>query len=112
MNDIKPLNNNQNSELLLFRTLWEHTHDNMFIVAKNQDDEFIIESVNRAQEKTFHLEKGQVNGKKLLNLLDEKSANSIIARYNHCIEENQAMTYEEQVTIDDTGLRYWLTTII
>lgn len=112
MNDNKTLNHDQSSEVKLFRTLWNHTHDNMFIVAKNQNNEFIIESVNRAQEKTFNLETGQINGKKLLDVLGQKTATYIIERYNCCIEENKAVTYEEQATIDGSGPRYWLTTIL
>ncbi|MEA3354494.1 MAG: PAS domain-containing sensor histidine kinase [Campylobacterota bacterium] len=101
-----------NGELLLFRTLWNNSSDNMFIVSLDDYGNFINESCNRSQEKTFNLTPGQVDGVKLKDILDEEIYRSLADKYNQCISLNKAVTYEESVIVDDTGERYFTTTIL
>lgn len=99
-------------ELLLFRTLWNNSNDNMFIVRLDENGDFISESTNRSQEKTFGLSPNQLDGVRLKDILDEKTYQLIADRYKQCISLNKPITYDECVTIDDSGERYWNTTIL
>lgn len=98
-------------ELLLFRTLWQNTTDNMFIVRLNEEGDFISESCNRSLEKTFHLEPHQVDGVSLRDILDIKAYKLISKRYKECISLNKPITYNESVILDNHK-RYFNTTIL
>ena len=97
---------------LLFRTLWKNTHDNMFIVRIEDDNTYIIEASNRAQEQTFGLKPNQLNGYKLKDIMDSKTFQSIEERYTQCVKSNQEITYEESALLDGENERFWTTTIL
>ena len=99
-------------ELLLFRTLWNNSSDNMFIVAIDSDGDFVTEACNTALEKTFHLEKHQMDGIKLKDIFDDAAFKMISDNYTKCIALNKPITYNESAIIDHTGERFWNTTIL
>lgn len=99
-------------ELLLFRTLWNNSNDNMFIVSIDSDGDFVSEASNAALEKTFKLKKHQMNGLKLKDILDVTTFTTISDAYNKCIALNKPITYNESAIIDGTGERFWNTTIL
>jgi len=98
-------------ELQLFRTMWNNSSDNMFIVEVDKDGELISQSCNRSQEKTFGLLEHQVDGLYLKDILDKKAYSSIASKYKKCISLNKPVTYEESVKLDG-DLRYFNTTIL
>ncbi len=106
------LSSSLTGELLLFRTLWNNSSDNMFIVAIDSDGDFVTEACNTALEKTFHLEKHQMNGKKLKDIFDDVTFKMIFDNYTKCIALNKPITYNESAIIDHTGERFWNTTIL
>ncbi len=99
-------------ELLLFRTLWNNSNDNMFIVSIDSDGDFISEATNSSLEKTFNLKPNQVDGFKIKDTLDEVTYKLVSDRYRECIALNKPITYDESAIIDETGKRFWNTTIL
>lgn len=99
-------------ELLLFRTLWNNSNDNMFIVAIDSDGDFVSEASNVAMEKTFNLTPHQIDGLKLKEVLDETTFKIVTDAYKKCIALNKPVTYNESAIIDETGERFWNTTIL
>lgn len=99
-------------ELHLFRAMWHNSNDNLFIVKHVSNGVYIIEKSNRSLEQTFHLEPGQFDGLPLESVLDKETHRKIASRYDECIEKGIPMTYEEVHTIDDSGERFWITTIL
>lgn len=109
-------NNNLSSvesgKLLLFQALWDNTSDNMFIVKIDENGDFINESCNSSLEKTFNSSPGSLDGIRIKDVLDQKSYSLIAEKYNQCISLMQAITYDEKVVLDDSGERYFNTTIL
>ncbi|QOP41407.1 sensor domain-containing diguanylate cyclase [Sulfurimonas marina] len=99
-------------ELQLFRTLWHTSNDNLFIVRRDTNGEYISEKSNRSLEQTFHLLPNQMDGIALKEILDETTYKKIIDRYDECIKKNKPVTYEEKHLIDESGERFWITTIL
>ncbi|QKI88889.1 sensor domain-containing diguanylate cyclase [Thiomicrorhabdus xiamenensis] len=99
-------------ELLLFRTLWQTSNDNMFIVRINDDGDYVSEKSNRSLEATFGLHPGQLDGVLLKAILQGPVYEKIAQRYDRCIAQNTPITYEEEHVIDDSGSRVWSTTIL
>lgn len=104
-------NSTDEGELLLFRTLWNNSNDNMFIVSMDSNGDFISESCNTAQEKTFNLEPNQLNSVNLKDLFDESTYKTIADRYTQCIKLKKSLTYDESAVLG-TEERFWNTTIL
>jgi diguanylate cyclase (GGDEF)-like protein/PAS domain S-box-containing protein len=98
-------------ELLLFRTLWSTSDDNMFIVHLDSEGDFVSEATNAAQEKMFHLQAHQLDGKKLKDILDAATYKTIAKRYRQCIELSKPITYDEVFFLNGSE-RFWSTTIL
>jgi len=103
--------NSVSGESLLFRTLWNTSNDNMFIVSIDDDGEFVSEATNAAQGKTFNLKAHQLDGLKLKEICDEATYKTVADRYNQCIKLNKPITYDESVFINGSE-RFWNTTIL
>ncbi|MDF1883932.1 GGDEF domain-containing protein [Sulfurimonas sp. SAG-AH-194-C21] len=99
-------------ELLLFRTLWNDSDDNMFIVSLDNNGDFISESSNKSLEKTFGLRENQLDGQKLKDLLDEETFTTITNRYKECLQRNRPISYDESAILDGIHERFWSTTIL
>lgn len=98
-------------ELLLFKTLWNNSTDNMFVVRLDDNGDFINESCNSAQAKSFNSSVEELEGIHLKEVLDESCYLSISIRYNQCLSLNRAISYDENAVIDGE-LRYFNTTIL
>jgi diguanylate cyclase (GGDEF)-like protein len=101
-----------NGELQLFRTFWNTSDDNLFIVLKRHDGEYISEKCNPSLQHTFKMMPSQTDGVPLRTLMDEQTYTKIAARYDECLHKNRPVTYEESHTLDSTTQRYWITTIL
>lgn len=101
----------QKGELTLFRTIWNTSKDNMFIVRK-ENSEYISERANESLKKTFNLNDVQTSEISLKKLLDEDTYNKVTQKYDLCIKKNEILTYEESHNLNNQELRYWETTII
>lgn len=106
------IESNIDGEILLFRTLWNNSDDNMFIVSLNSDGDFISEASNNALEKTFGLKKSQIDGLKLEEILDKDTFKSVTDRYKECIKLNKPITYNESAYLDGVNESFWKTTIL
>ena len=84
----------------------------MFIVSVDAKGDFISEASNHALEKTFNLKPNQMDGLKIKDIFDETTYKLISDRYKECIALNKPITHDEGVIIDDTGERFWKTTLL
>lgn len=100
-------------ELRLFRAVWNHSEDNLFVVLKTAAGDFITERSNPSLIKLFHLKPEEASGCSLKELLPSEAYKVIANRYNECLQKNLPITYEESHVIDESGLmRYWSTMIL
>lgn len=98
-------------ELLLFRTLWSSSSDNMFIVKRDDHGNFISELTNPSMKATLGLTAEQIDNTPLQSMMDSHSYEIVRNRYNACIEAGQTTSYEESHTIMGE-ISHWDTTII
>lgn len=107
----KPIDIVEKGELTLFRTIWNTSRDNMFIVRK-EDTKYISERVNRALKEIFHVTDEQMTNTPLTKILDKNTYEKISKKYDECINKNEIITYEENHILENKQIRYWETTII
>lgn len=98
-------------ELTLFRTIWNLSKDNMFIVRKEKN-QYISEKMNPSLRNMFNLTEEQSSEINLNEFLDENMYKKITNKYDECINKNEIMSYEEAHVLDKFKPRYWDTTII
>lgn len=100
-------------ELKLFRALWNHSDDSMFVVLKDAAGDFITEKSNHSLVNLFNLSTEQASGCSLKTLLPADSYQVISDRYNECLTQKTPFSYEEEHRIeDDKSLHYWSTMLI
>lgn len=100
------------AQLELFKTLWNTSNDNMFIVKRDLNGDYINEKSNPALENTFHVEDGATDNKNLKEILETEVYEKISQRYDECINKKLPITYEESHIIHNDEQRFWLTTIL
>jgi diguanylate cyclase (GGDEF)-like protein/PAS domain S-box-containing protein len=83
----------------------------MFVVRREPGGEYIIEKSNPSQIRTFSLEQIEIDGVSLKGLLDKETYERVAGNYDKCIDQNTPLTYEEKHIIDESGERFWITTI-
>lgn len=98
-------------ELLLFRTLWATSKDNMFIVRKDIDGDFYSEKTNPAMTLTLHLATNQLDNMSLKEVLSQESYQQVYYRYQSCLDRGQAISYNEIHSLEGKDT-YWETTIL
>lgn len=100
-------------ELRFFKAVWNNSEDNLFIVLKTEDGDFITERTNPALVKLFQLTPEQASGASLKAFLPAEAFQKIAQRYNDCLQNNAAVHYEESHVLDDSGgVRYWETMLL
>lgn len=100
-------------EIRFFNAVWQNSDDNMFIVLKNAQGDFVTERSNPALVNLFQLTPEQASGCALKELLPAETYEKIANRYNECIQKGGPLTYEESHVLEASGLlRYWQTMIL
>lgn len=99
--------------LRFFREVWNSTEDNLFIVLKSPEGDYITEASNPALIDLFKLTPEQASGAKLKEILPAEIYQSVAARYDACFAQNRPLNYDEAHDVDNTGeMRYWRTMLL
>ncbi len=96
-------------EIEQVETVFESAQDSLFLIDVGED--FTIERVNPAYEKTIGLSAEDVLGKELNDILDEETGDYIEMKYTECAENREALAYEEKGQVDGE-LTHWETSIV
>lgn len=109
----KEENNNPvvEGEILLFRELWNNSSDNMFIIKRTKDGEYINEKTNRSLKEKLGLDAFDIDGISMKKFLSPKAYEDICSKYDKCISLKKTISYEE-LHILNNKKRYWNTMIL
>ena len=98
-------------KLSILEHFWKYSDDNMFIVALDEDNDFVVEDINPAQIRNFNIKTELFCGVKLQHLLEEQVFTCVEARYRKCLQQNTPLVYDETLVLEGKT-RYWNTMII
>ncbi len=99
--------------LRFFQEVWNSTEDNLFVVLKSPEGDYITEASNPALVKLFNLTPEQASGAKLKELLPAEIYQQVAARYDACFDQNKALNYDESYDFGNTGeMQYWRTMLL
>jgi len=79
---------------IFFRELWGNSPDNMFIVRREGGD-FVIHSVNPAQERAVNGKSSEMTGKKLSDVFPPALHDRFALNYSNCLAGRIPVRYEE-----------------
>jgi len=95
--------------------LWEYCPDNMFLIRVEGKRDFVIESINPAQQKTMG-RNTPVVGRRIEEVIPPPGSRDVIQRYWECLQLKQTLNYEEAGTFiaEDGKLltRWWRTMLV
>ncbi|MDQ2070696.1 sensor domain-containing diguanylate cyclase [Natronospira bacteriovora] len=101
--------------LRLLLSLWDNFPEHMFIIRVDGPDEFIVEAINPAHEKTLG-KSTDITGQRIDAILPRDAAEPVIQRYRHCVATGEPYRYEEcGYFVDEQGMRqegHWLTLLV
>ena len=90
------------------KSLWENSHDSFFVL-KVVEDDFVLVSINHAEETLLGRSDKEVSGKRLRDLLPPEVYRSVSQNYRRCIAEKQPIQYEEQEHFSRDSVTWWST---
>ena len=82
-----------------YEGLFDNSSDAIFIIRVTDDGGFVVEAVNAAHEQAFGLSNFEVEGKRIEEVLDAEHASRVLTRYRACVEQGEALTYEDTVAL-------------
>ncbi|MBP7562179.1 MAG: PAS domain S-box protein [Candidatus Cloacimonetes bacterium] len=94
------------------QAIFDATAYGIFIIDVEDDGDFSISNMNKADEEITGVKAEEVRGKKFRDFFPLDVANQITANYRKCIEQNQTISYEEEVNLPALGIKFALTTLV
>ena len=95
----------------LYRDLFEHSHDGVFLLDVTPDMRFVSAGFNPAAERMVGLSNAQVVGRQIEDLLPPDVAKGLVANYQRCVAGGAPMSYWESVQLP-SGQRTFSTTLV
>jgi len=99
------------SELGRADTVFQNTQDGLFIVdVEDGGKTFRVNQVNQAYEVATGVSGGEIQGKTIGKILDERESACIREKYAECVRKRESLEYEEYLTAFESG-SWWETRI-
>ncbi len=94
----------------LFRSIYEHSHESIFVVDVLKNGDFQFVQLNPAHERLTGISTEFLRGKTPEQVLAADDAIAIRQHYQTCVEARTSISYEETVSFQGE-LSYWLTSL-
>jgi PAS domain S-box-containing protein len=94
-----------------YHGLFNNFPDAIFWIGIQENGQFILESINLAQELSLGLSAAKVQGKSLNEWLPQDLASHLESNYRRCLEAAEPITYEESADLG-SGIRHYQTLLV
>ncbi|MFB6251250.1 MAG: PAS domain S-box protein [Halobellus sp.] len=91
-------------ELEQIETLFQHTQDSLFLI--DVSEEFTLERVNPAYERTTGQSTDELKGRTPREILGEQQGATVARRYRNCVEHREPLEYTEQLRFDGNEMQW------
>ena len=93
-----------------YRTIIDHTHDAIFLIRVDCDDNFYYKRINATHERLTALTDKEIRGKRVNQIFSEEVAVELEAKYSKCLRKKERINYTEKITFP-AGRKAWQTTL-
>ncbi|TDT69709.1 PAS domain S-box-containing protein/diguanylate cyclase (GGDEF)-like protein [Hypnocyclicus thermotrophus] len=94
----------------VFEIIFDNIDIGLFII-NVVNNEFYVESINRAYEKATGFKKDDVKNKNIKEIVDTKLYSAFTSNYQECINKKEPLEYEEILFVNSKRT-YWFTKLI
>jgi PAS domain S-box-containing protein len=91
-------------------TVFENTHDAIFLIDVTDGGEFLVDRVNQVYEELTGLSNEAIQGKTPREITGPEIGSTIEARYQQCLDCGETIEYPEEIPVDGE-MRYWKTKV-
>jgi diguanylate cyclase (GGDEF)-like protein/PAS domain S-box-containing protein len=93
-----------------YRTIIDHTHDAIFLVKVDCDNNFYYKRINGTHQRLTALTNEEIKDKKLEEIFDKEVAEKLEENYNKCLRKKGRINYTEKLDFP-SGKKIWQTTL-
>jgi len=93
-----------------YRTIIDHTHDAIFLVKVDCDNNFYYKRINGTHQRLTALTNEEIKGKKIKEIFDKDVAEKLKENYIKCLKKKGRINYTEKLDFP-AGKKIWQTTL-
>lgn len=93
-----------------YRTIIDHTHDAIFLLTVDCDENFYYKRINGTHQRLTALNNEEIKGKKAGEIFNKDIAAKLEENYRKCLRKKESINYTEVVTVP-AGKKTWQTTL-
>ncbi|RAK11826.1 PAS domain S-box-containing protein/diguanylate cyclase (GGDEF)-like protein [Halanaerobium saccharolyticum] len=93
-----------------YRTIIDHTHDAIFLLAVDCDENFYYKRINATHQRLTALSNAEIQGKRTAEIFGEEVAEKLEKNYLRCLRKKERINYTEKLKFP-AGQKYWQTTL-
>lgn len=93
-----------------YRTIIDHTHDAIFLLAVDCDNNFYYKRINGTHQRLTSLNNEEIKGKKTSDIFSKDIAEKLEENYYRCLRKKKRINYTETFTVP-AGTKTWQTTL-
>lgn len=93
-----------------YRTIIDHTHDAIFLVKVDCDNNFYYKRINGTHQRLTALTNEEIKGKRIKEIFDKEVAEKLKENYSKCLKKKGRVNYTEKLDFP-AGKKIWQTTL-
>lgn len=93
-----------------YRTIIDHTHDAIFLLEVDCDENFYYKRINGTHQRLTALNNEEIQGKRTAEIFGEEVAEELEENYRRCLRKKGRINYTEKLKFP-AGQKYWQTTL-
>jgi len=93
-----------------YRTIIDHTHDAIFLVKVDCDNNFYYKRINDTHQRLTALSNEEISGKRIDEIFSKKVAEELEKNYTECLIKKARINYTEKINFP-AGEKTWQTTL-
>ena len=93
-----------------YRTIIDHTHDAIFLIEVDCDENFYYKRINGTHQRLTALSNEEIKGKKTEEIFEESVAQELEKNYRRCLRKKRRINYTETIKFP-AGKKIWQTTL-
>ena len=93
-----------------YRTIIDHTHDAIFLLEVDCDENFYYKRINATHQRLTALSNEEIQGKSTAEIFGEEAAEELEKNYRKCLRKKGRINYTEKLKFP-AGKKFWQTTL-
>jgi len=93
-----------------YRTIIDHTHDAIFLIGVDSDEDFYYKRINGTHQRLTALSNEEIQEKRTDEIFGEKVAEELEENYRKCLRKKARINYTEKIKFP-AGTKIWQTTL-